>query len=190
MVVCSVLVDQTCTKLHALTHSRIKRKPDAGSNIYSRVMLLDGDGLVPVTGFSSSWAVRLVPGTALYCTRSGTAGRRSWHLGNQAKCWDSKLQTHFGVIWTLLSCRFPFHCLQHFWKGNQSPGAWSDLCFIFSLESWRCFHQLWSVEIPWKSHRNRRQRTNFFLYSFTGKKGYNLPTKQIFSYNFINHVLW
>lgn len=131
----------------------------------------------------------LVPGNARCCIRCGIAGRRSWHFGNQGKSRDSKLQAHFSVIWTQLSCRFPFHCLQHFWKGNQRLGASLGSCFVFSLESWCCFCQLWSVEIPWRSHNNRRQRTSFALYSSTGLKGCNLPTNHIWSYNFINPIL-
>lgn len=87
-----------------------------------------------------------------------------------------------------------FHVGSHFTacstfeKANKDPGASLDLCFIFSLEGWRYTHQLWSMEIPRGSHNKERQRNSFFLYSFTGLKGSNLPTIQILSY-FINQIL-
>lgn len=84
---------------------------------------------------------------------------------------------------------FRFTAWSTFEKANKDPGALLDICFLFSLEGWRCIHQLWSVEIPRRSHNKRRQRNSFFLYSFTGLKGYNLPTIQILPYNFINRIL-
>ena len=88
-----------------------------------------------------------------------------------------------------------FHAGSHFTacstfeKANKDPGASLDLCFIFSLEGWRCIHQLWSMETPGESHNKKRQRNSFFLYSFTGLKGSNLLTFQILFYNFINWIL-
>lgn len=71
-----------------------------------------------------------------------------------------------------------------FAKANKDPGDLLDLCFIFLLEGWRYPYQLWSVEIPRRSHKKGRRRDSFFLYSFTGFKGYNLSTTQSLSYNF------
>lgn len=70
-----------------------------------------------------------------------------------------------------------------FAKANKDPGALLDLCFIFSPEGWRYPYQLWSVEIPRRSHKKGRRRDSFFLYSFTGFKGYNLSTTPSLSYN-------
>lgn len=76
-----------------------------------------------------------------------------------------------------------FTACSTFAKANKDPGDLLDLCFIFSPEGWRYTYQLWSMEIPRRSHNKGRQRDSFFLYSFTGFKGYNLSTTQSLSYN-------
>lgn len=87
-----------------------------------------------------------------------------------------------------------FHAGSHFTacstleKTNKDPGDSPDLCFTFSLEGWRYIYQLWSVEIPQRSHK-RQQRNSCFFYSCPGFKGYNLPTIQILSQTFINQIL-
>lgn len=153
-------------------------------------MLLEGDGLVLVTGFFFSEIVCLVPGTALDGTWIGDK------LGGEAGIRATRPSVGIRSCTPISVLPKPsFHAGSHFTacstfeKANKDPGASLDLCFMFSLEGWRDIHQLWSMEIPQGSHSKKRQRNSFFLYSVTGLKGYNLPTLQMLPSNFINWIL-
>lgn len=101
--------------------SHFNRKPNAGLNIYPREIVLDGDGWCRWQGSPSqrqgAW-FQAPPSMAHEVRMGGGAGGITV---TRPSAGIQSCRPISVLIWTQLSCRFPFHRLQHFWKSKQRP---------------------------------------------------------------------